>query len=172
MHTRQTAPRRPWSLGRWALPALLAVAAGCGGPGEGEVSGRVTYRNKPVPGGLVTFTPASGRANPVTVELDKDGNFPAVTLPGGEVHVSIDNRELAPAEELGDVTPNIPLSSEARKNLGVKKKKPAGAEKKKRPAKRSSRYVAIPEKYHKAETSGLTFTVKGGAQQKTFELTD
>jgi hypothetical protein len=171
MRSEQTAPGRPWFLGRWGLPALLALAVGCG-PGQGEVAGRVTYKNAPVPGGLVTFRPADGRFNSVTVELDKDGNFPAVPLPAGEVHVSIDNRELAPADPFGEVSLNVPLTPEAQKNLDVKKKKTARSEKKKRPAKRSDRYVAIPEKYHQAETSGLSFTVKRGAQTQNFELKD
>jgi hypothetical protein len=171
MRCELTAPERPWFLGRWGLPALLVVAAGCG-PGQGEVSGRVTYKKAPVPGGLITFRPAAARVNSVTVEIDKDGNYPAVTLPGGEVHVCIDNRELAPPVEFGEVNLNVPLTPEARKNLGVKKEKPRRAEPKKRAPKRTDRYVVIPERYHLAETSGLSFTVKRGAQRKDFELTD
>jgi hypothetical protein len=171
MRCEPTAPERPWFLGRLGLPALLVLAAGCG-PGQGEVSGRVTYKNGPVPGGWITFRPANGRFNAVTAEIDKDGSYPAVSLPCGEVHVLIDNRELAPQEEFGEVNLTVPLSSEARKNLGPKKAKAPRAEKKKRAVKRTDRYVPIPERYHQAETSRLTFTVKRGAQRKDFELTN
>jgi hypothetical protein len=161
------------------LLLTLPLLAGCA-PGTGKVSGQVTYKNKPVPGGLVTFRPVDGKYNSVTVELDENGWFRDVELPAGEVLVSIDNRQLEPRPTFsGGVPPGIPLSPEARSKLGGSKAAappaPAGdgppqtGEDMRRP---SGRYVPIPEKYYEAETSGLKITVKGKEQTETFELVD
>jgi hypothetical protein len=160
------------------LCVCLPLVAGCG-PQIGKVSGQVTYKGKAVPGGLITFRPADGKYNSVTVELDTDGRFPAVELPAGEVLVSIDNRELGPRPTFsGGMPGGLPLSPEARSKLGGSKAAaaaPAGdgapqtGEDVRRP---SGRYVPIPERYYDAETSGLKFTVKGGDQTERFELTD
>lgn len=143
----------------------LVFLAGCG-PGQGEVSGKVTYKGAPLPGGLVTFRPADPSHNSVAVELAEDGSF-KVVLPAGEVTASVDNLALAPAAELDSGSLTVPLSPEAKKALGsTAQRKSSGA------AKRSSRYVEIPPRYQDAETSGLTFTVKGGAQTRDLTLTD
>ncbi len=60
--------------GRWRgrIVALATIAcccllgfAGCGesGPGKYHVSGEVTYRGKPVPAGMITFSPDTRRGN-------------------------------------------------------------------------------------------------------------
>src|SRR5262245_28811409 len=82
------------ALGGRGLALLLPILVGCS-PGIGNVSGKVTYKGKPVPGGLVTFRPADPAKNSITVELDAEGRY-STTLPAGEVTVIIDNRELEP----------------------------------------------------------------------------
>lgn len=158
-----------------ALALLFPVLTGCS-PGTGKVSGKVTYKGQPVPGGLVTFRPIDGRQNSVTAELDAEGRYSAV-LPAGEVLVSIDNRELEPRPIIaGGVPSGLPLSPEVRAKLSGKAAPPAApeggqqtGEEVRRP---SGRYVPIPEKYYMAETSGLKFTVKGSDQPYDIELTD
>jgi hypothetical protein len=143
---------------------LAAVAlAGCG-PGRGEVTGKVTYKGAPVPGGLLTFRPADPRQNSVPAELSQSGTY-SVVLPAGEVTVTVDNTGLAPAPEMV-VEPPVPLPPEVRKAMAASRPRSAGK------SKRSERYVELPTKYQEAETSGLTFTVKRGSQTKDFELTD
>lgn len=147
-------------------PALFALilAAGCGGPSVGEVSGKVTYKNKPVPGGRLTFRPADGKHNAVTVELDESGNYPPVTLPVGDVAVIVDNEELAPVEDVGTLTPpGLKLPAEA---------KPAPAKGRGGASKKSSRYVKLPEDYRFAERTRLKFKVERGQQKKDLDLTD
>jgi hypothetical protein len=156
---------------------ILPLLAGCSQK-TGKVSGQVTYKGRPVPGGWVTFRPADGRHNSQTVQLKEDGTFDGVELPAGEVLVSIDNRELEPRPTVfGGVPPGVPLAPDVRAKLGGKAPAPpvpADAEPKtgedvRRP---SGRYVPIPEKYYAAETSGLKITVKGGDQTETLELVD
>jgi hypothetical protein len=152
----------------FGLLLLLPLVAGCEA-GQGQVSGRVLFDGKPLPGGRVTFRPAAPRQNSVSAELDAEGKF-QVVLPAGEVQVCIDNRELEPrGAAIGTVTPPN-LSPEMKKLLGGDRpdrappKPPDAAE---RPA---GRYVPIPERYHALETSGLQFTVKRGEQQHDLEL--
>jgi hypothetical protein len=148
---------------------ILLCVSGCGG-GQAEVSGKVTYKGAPVPGGLVTFRPADARKNAVTAELDQEGTYRA-TLPSGEVTVTIDNRELAPTSDISDAaTLNVPISAEAKKALGRTEKRVAGAARS--GARRSERYVEIPVKYHEAETTDLKFTVGRGSQKQDLTLKD
>jgi hypothetical protein len=70
-----------------ALAVLLVTSAsGCGG-GKGNVSGEVTVGGKPLPMGIITFTPATGSA--VSAEI-VDGKYNAVGVPVGTVNVSLD----------------------------------------------------------------------------------
>ena len=150
------------------------LLAGCA-PGQGKVSGQVTYNGKPVPGGWITFLPVDSKQNSVPAELDADGKFTAV-VPAGEVLVSIDNRELEPRpNDIPSLPPGIPLPPDVRSKIG--KGSPAKAtegdgkstEEYRRP---KGRYLPIPEKYYQAETSGLKFTIKDGDQPLNVELTD
>ncbi len=124
----------------------LVLAAGCG-PKEvprGPVRGRVTLNNQPVPGATIVFeSKALGVAQ--TATLDADGRYEfasygASGLPAGSYKVSVSaGRFMQPGEEIPFVAP---------------KAKGAAPEPKKT--------VAIPDKYAKAETSGLTADVKAG----------
>ena len=62
---------------RWHLLALTLVlaAAGCGGPGLVNASGRLTYKGQPVPSTLVTFWPEEEGKRASTGVTDDDGNF-------------------------------------------------------------------------------------------------
>ena len=97
---------------RWHLlaAALVVGAAGCGGSGLVNASGRLTYKGQPVPSTLVTFWPAEEGKRASTGVTDDDGNFtlsysrqePGVLVGRHTVflayHVSIE-------EELGKVPP-------------------------------------------------------------------
>jgi hypothetical protein len=66
------------------LLPLCAVIAGCG-PGRLEttpISGRVTYRGKPVPNGRIVFQPEEGR--PAMAALDADGRYRLTTFKPGD----------------------------------------------------------------------------------------
>jgi hypothetical protein len=160
---------------RLGLLLVLPVLAGCG-PRTGHVTGKVTYKGAPVPAGFITFRPADPSQNSVPVELDAEGNF-AVDLPVGEVTVTIDNHEWAPREGPNQgmphgVPPGLPLSPEIQAKLGPPRSAAPSKDVENRRAPRPGKYVEIPAKYYQGETSGIKFTVKGGAQTETIELTD
>jgi len=133
---------------------LLAVAAGwaacfaagCGGRANetGDVSGKVTINGKPVTAGIVKFFPADGR-EPVHTGLGPDGTYRATGVPVGRSKVAI---ETLPFRQLTPPPPAI------AKQLGGPRTK----------------YVPIPAKYEKPESSGLHYDVKKGAQEWEIEL--
>ena len=69
-----------------ALGLIFSLACGCGG-GKGNVTGTVTVDGKPLPMGVIVFTPEKGAA--VSAEI-VDGNFSAVGVSAGNVKVSLD----------------------------------------------------------------------------------
>lgn len=78
--------------GNWkaalALFAALAVLTGCSGPKRlASLSGKVTYKGKPVSVGAVYFHGPAGEL--AMGNLKEDGSFVATDLPIGEVRVSL-----------------------------------------------------------------------------------
>jgi hypothetical protein len=129
-----------------ALVGFLAlVAAGCDGqkpPARGTVRGRVTLGAKPVTGATVLFTNAeTGIA--MNAPLDRDGRYEVKShlgagLPPGRYVVAVTPGGVMTPDEEG------PLAGDAK---AARAKLPA---------------TPVPDKYHKAETSGLTVEVKEG----------
>jgi hypothetical protein len=149
---------------------LLPVVAGCGA-GQAKVTGRVLYDGKPLPGGRVTFMP-DGAANPVTVNLDEQGNYEAV-LPTGEIRVSVDNRALEPRPALpSGIPPGLPGGA-AAKLAEARRQNPQKATGIIDPGMQGripGKYVAIPKKYYDFTQSGIKFTVNRGDQSHDIEL--
>jgi len=158
--------RRGGLLGPLALLLALPLAAGCGG-GQGKVSGRVMYNDRPVTGGWLTFRPADGSKNLVPAQINEDGSF-EVTLPTGEVQIAVDNRELErPPPGRRPTPPPLPPGVKlpsAGKSGGAS---PAPASP---PQDLPGAYVPIPARYYDVDTSGLTYIVRPGAQTYTIEL--
>jgi hypothetical protein len=152
--------------GRFApLLSLLTMFAlvGCGGSGaQGKLTGKVLYKGKPVTGGSVIFRPSSAGENTVTAQILPDGSYTA-TVPAGVVKIAVDNRELQPPETTAkkEARPNLPkvgnLTSDTP-DPRVNPQKPAGT------------YIKLPDKYHDVASSGLSYTVKSGAQTYNIEF--
>jgi hypothetical protein len=151
--------------------AILLMLVGCG-PGEGKVSGRVLFNGAPLPGGIVTFVPSAADRNHALATLDEQGNFEAV-VPGGEVQVSVDNRQLQPREPpFRGMPPGVPGGvaqkiAEAKRQAAPKTAGTANMASQKIPGK----YVEIPARYYDIKTSNLKFTVQRGNQTHDIELT-
>ena len=156
---------RPPRGGRAAFLLAVALAAGCGG-GRGQVSGRVLYKDKPVPGGWVTFVPADSRENSVTVPIGEDGTY-EVTLPAGQVQIAVDNRELDRRDDRLTMPPPLPPGVRLPTSGMAGGQIPRSQTTPPRP---TGRYLWIPVKYHDIETSGLTYTVNPGGQSFDIEL--
>jgi hypothetical protein len=146
------------------LTLALALAAGCGPHSNlpAKVSGKVTYNNQPVPGGNIVFH--SKDQGSYSGTLGESGTYEIEGLPAGDLVVTIETETLnpknkAPAYAGGRGAANDKQYEEAMKKMG-------------RPVPPETKYVKIPAKYAKEDTSGLTVTLKSGKQTKDFSLTD
>ncbi len=154
-----------WLVSRAGLLVVLALAVGCGGGGEGKVSGQVLYNGKPLPGGWVMFRPADSSKNTVSARINQNGHYEA-TLPVGEVTIAVDNRELQPPSAGGGapaLPPGVKLPPIKKEGAAPPGQTPA-------PEKLPGTYVPIPEKYYDPASSGLTFSVPKGEHPHNIEL--
>lgn len=140
---------------------LLILITGCGGVRKGEeqaeVSGRVLFQGKPLPGGRVSFVAVNGGiAN--SDFIDENGNY-KIKAPIGDVKVGVDNSMLEPKRFGGGGPPK-----------GLNHPRPPGQEAQEKPIK--GQFVRIPEQYKDPSTSGLSYTVKKGAQTHDIELSN
>lgn len=123
----------------------LAFLAGCSskrGLETAPVSGKVTYKGKPLPNGTVMFVPGEGPA--ATGEIDKDGNYQLTTYAAGD----------------GAVLGNHKVSITALADIG------SALPEQRNPTPPS----LLPAKYLSHDTSGLTVEVKRGNNEANFEL--
>jgi hypothetical protein len=129
---------------RWAflvfLP-LLGLTGGCGA-GTGDLSGRVTFEGKPVLiGGLVFYNPGH-RA--LSAGLGEDGTYTINNVPCGEVQIAV-------------------MSPRPVTRHGKRGEPPVEDP-------RLHQWFELPKRYENTETSGITFTVKPGANSFNIEL--
>jgi hypothetical protein len=137
-----------------ALFALL-MAAGCGGASTGTVTGKVTYKKKPLKGGKVVFESTEGKGA-VTADIGTDGSYTIDKAPPGKVKISVQTSYLNPKKRSG--------MAYTAPGGGNNPNKPSAA------ADTAKQYVPIPAKYESGETSEQTSTVIGGAQEKNIDL--
>lgn len=128
--------------------ATMAFVAGCsssGGLPTAKVTGKVTYRDKPVPNGTVMFVP-EGDKPAATGEIQPDGTYELSTYGAGDGAV------------LGPHTVMITAVAEMADAL---------------PEQRSGTpALLVPLKYANNNTSGLTAEVKDEPNTFNFDLKD
>jgi len=144
------------------LSGILLLAGGCGerpphSVDYGEVSGKVSFKNKPLPGGRVTFVTTkwgfSGSAN-----IDENGQYNG-KFPVGDVLIAVDNRMLEPPKvEKGKKKKQAPTNPPLKLPGNDTVPPPKG------------KYVKIPDKYADASKSGLSFKVEKGTQTHDINL--
>lgn len=154
---KRFSPAWGWRAASFGL-LMAFVVSGCShsvkAPQTTEVSGKVTYNNKPVPGGVVTFVAVKGGfAGNGTI--DENGNYKATSVPVGDVKITVSNKMLsagrgAPAPGHGPMLGGRP-----------------GGEK---PNEQKGHYIALPPKYADADTTDLTYTVVSGPQSHDITL--
>jgi len=136
------------------LSACVLLGCGESGPPMGRVSGRVTYKDQPVPKATISFIPQVEGARPAIGITDEAGNYQLTTTNPhdgalvGEHLVAI----VAKAPYDGPIPPGAGAAMlEELESQG----KPL-----------------IPERYFSSATSGLTASVKAGSNTFDFPLTD
>jgi hypothetical protein len=133
---------------------LLLFAAGCThkptSVNHVEVSGKVLYKGKPLPGGRVTFVATNG-AFADSGNIEEDGTY-KLNAPVGPVKISVNNQMLR--------VQHAPVQNEEMmKRSGNGELHPI-----------KGTFVAIPNKYYDAEASGLTYTVEPEPQKHDINL--
>ena len=128
-----------------SMAVLMCVSAGCGGgpdrPKTVAVTGKVTSKGQPVTSGTVAFVPtAANGPRPASGEIDSSGNYKLMTFEPGDGAL--------PGEY------KVSISSFT------------GAD----PATKSEGKKALPDKYYRADTSGLTASIKPGDSAKVFDF--
>lgn len=126
---------------------LSTIAVGCGGSGGPEmarVSGKVTYQGKPLTKGTISFISADPNGTNANSVIGPDGSYSLQTTNPNDGAVVGEYRVI-----VSDVDPNA-LNTAAPGE----------------PVKKQER--AIPEKYEKPDTSGLTRKVVSGSN--TFDI--
>jgi hypothetical protein len=124
------------------LVLVLPLAASCGAPRwGGPVSGKVFYKESPLQSGAVTFINAAGDA--ANSEIKEDGSYRIEQTPIGECKITV--------LTIPDPPPpgSVSLPPDAYT-------KPQG------------KFMPIPERYSKADTTDLKFTVTEKPQ--TFDI--
>jgi hypothetical protein len=127
---------------------LALVATGCA-PGTGSLSGTVSFKGQPLPGGLVVVASADGRV--AEGKIAEDGAYSIADAPTGELKVKVVTQ---PAIS-GMGSPN-PMARGVHREPGSRPE----------PFAPLGKYVAIPDRYRNADRSGLTCTVLKGQQNK------
>jgi hypothetical protein len=155
--TEMMLPRLFW----WGLVPLVFLV-GCGRVEkkiqQAEVSGKVYYQGKPLPGGIVKFVNSSGYIG-ISVIDPADGSY-KLEAPVGEVKIAVDNRMLNTG---GRQRPPVDLSAVKRERSN----RPGGGGQV-----ITGTFVPLPSHYSDPESSGLKYTVKKGAQTYDIELSD
>jgi hypothetical protein len=129
---------------------LLALTVGCRGGRSSvaytEVTGKVIFMGKGLPGGRLNFLAVNG-GFAATGDIDQDGNY-SIKAPVGEVQISVDNTMLQQGMEAPH--PKRPGSEEASHLIG--------------------KYITIPTRYRDITRSGLKYTVKPGPAPQTHDI--
>ena len=148
------------------LAAALALVCGCGGSNPNipaTISGRVTYKGTPLPGGNMLFTSQGGGAYPASIGTN--GEYTGREFPVGDMTVTIETETLNPERKMAKPYPGkgkgkdkVDMFSSAARPEAV--------------TQAASTYMKVPAKYADAAKSGLKVTLKAGKQTQDFELTD
>ena len=149
-----TRRRRTRFLAAVAAGLLPAVLTGCVDDGKAVVTGHVIYHNAPVTGGNVLLY-AEGNSAPFPIYIKADGSFNVSDTPTGPMRVAIETDSVpAPGDNLPPQPPGGPPSS-GQINAGDMPKK-----------------IPIPPKYKDPLSSGLTWEIKRGRNNRDFTLAD
>ena len=131
---------------RGLMFAALILFAGCGGRGQGNISGKVTYKGKPVCSGTVVICTPNAPA--VAAEIKEDGTYKCLNVLVGEAKVGVVSpNDAAEARETASQKPGIAYEG---------------------PKFDAKKWFPIPAKYATYQGSPLSTSVKDG--ENTFDI--
>lgn len=137
---------RLWRL--LALGPLLAMLAGC--QRSGNLEGKVTYKERPLAYGTVLVVTGEGHLRQGTIE--EDGTYFVENIPVGTARIAVNSPDpCAPLLVKPGVNDPDPNEQERRKVL-------------------RKRWFVIPNKFGRADQSGLTVDVNSGGNSHNITL--
>lgn len=138
----------------------LGFSAGCGKKGDKlSLTGKVTYKGAMVPGGTLTLIPSDSKLPTTEARILGDGTY-AVVPPGtGDMKVTIDTEFLAKQPSSGGYTYVPPEAAKYGKPEATSNPK-------------EQKYLKIPGKYAKKESTDLKVTINPGSNKADFDLKD
>ena len=134
-----------------ALIILAAALVGCTA-GKSDVVGKVSYKGKTLVFGSVVMRGPDGLDIPGTI--DPDGSYRVVGVASGKVFIAVVSRD-----------PGPPTAAKGRVSGKTSRDGDDGAAAGDRP-----KWFAIPGKYEDPTKSGLSTTLKPGANQHDIDL--
>jgi hypothetical protein len=144
---------RPFCYRAGALAPLLLALAGCA-EGKADVTGKVTHQGKAVTWGTVIVQGPDGI--PMTGKIQPDGAYTVRGVAAGKVLIGVVSRD-----------PGVLAGPRGRRvDKGEGNDQPAVRP----PLADRSKWFALPEKYEDPANSGLSTTVKGGANAHDIDL--
>ena len=138
---------RRFPVRQWLAAAALLAAVGCG-PGTGDLSGKVSYKDKPLHSGTVLVIAADGSS--LSGPIQDDGSYSILGVPNGTASIGV-------------VCPDP-------KSMVIATRKEKGAPKSEVVRPEQSKWFPIPDKYSDAKGSGMTTTVKSGKNDFPIDL--
>lgn len=134
------------------LCVSIFAASGCSEP-KGNVSGVVKFDGSPLPSGKITFI-CEGGDKPVFSSDIRDGRYEIKGMPVGAAKITVATyKPSAPVERPPGLGPTT---------------RPGTDETSKAPP---AKFVEIPSRYGRADSSNLDYTVKPGDQEHEIPLT-
>lgn len=168
---------------------LLLLCTGCGS--NGELSGTVSYKGKPLKGGYVTFVAKDGGLT-FPSPISSTGSYSIPKLPSGDYKVCVDTEFLKGDDAANSSSPmsrsgRMPMTNAKKPDAPQNEKDKKGGQSHAEAAgqtgytpgpssmaeaKRANldRYTQIPLDYRKPETTRKEYTVTGGKAVYNVEL--
>jgi hypothetical protein len=133
---------------------VLAAPAGCTSKAKGVVTGKVTFNKRPVTMGNVAFVGENNRTG--SGVISRDGTYTVSDAPVGDVKIVVTVPHRPPM--MMGRGPNMPKAPKDMK-MPADMMQPDGSD-----LKDPGSQIPVPDKYTKAETTPLSFTVIKGEQ--------
>jgi hypothetical protein len=139
----------------------LAAPAGCNSKATGVVKGKVTFNNRPVVMGNVAFVADGGRSGSGVIK--PDGTYTVSDAPVGKTKVVVTVPARGPMMGGRGFKMDKPPKD---MSMPGEMKPPEGSD-----LKNPGMQIPVPDKYTKAESTPLEFTVTKGEQTHDINLT-
>jgi hypothetical protein len=160
-----------------ALASCILLAAGCGRARDGALTGRVSYKGKPLAMGALMFVIDDDKA--VTARIREDGTYEAKDLWRGTYKVSVrsDDPRIAATYSLAGMMARAAKAkvskAEMRKKIGKPMREGEDSGSMEVPlldVPAAKKWFAIPGRYADPTKSGLTCEIHQGANVYNIEL--